>query len=95
MVVSVSRETNLIDRLKELNYYNGKFEQLRGYLRQMGNYEFVGDFRSPRQAIDIDNIKLDSELLKDYVENELIKLRIEKARVYQELGEYVEVDVDE
>lgn len=91
----MSRETNLIDRLKELNYYNGKFEQLRGYLRQMGNYEFVGDFRSPRQAIDIDNIKLDSELLKDYVENELIKLRIEKARVYQELGEYVEVDVDE
>jgi len=95
MVVSVSRETNLIDKLKELNYYNGKFEKLRGYLRQMGNYEFVGDFRSPRQAIDIDNIKLDSELLKDYVENELIKLRIEKARVYQELGEYVEVDVDE
>ena len=91
----MSRETDLIDKLKELNYYNGKFEQLRGYLRQMGNYEFVGDFRSPRQAIDIDNVKLNSELLRDYVESELIKLRIEKARVYQELGEYVEVDVNE
>ena len=91
----MSRETDLIDKLKELNYYNGKFEQLRGYLRQTGNYEFVGDFRSPRQAIDIDNVKLNSELLRDYVESELIKLRIEKARVYQELGEYVEVDVNE
>lgn len=91
----MSRETNLIDRLKELNYYNGKFEQVRTYLRQMGNHEFIGDFRIPRHAVDIDNVKLDSELLRDYIENELIRIRKEKARVYQELGKYVEVDVDE
>ena len=91
----MSRETELIEKLKELNYYTNKFEEVHKYLRGTYQYEFTGSFQVPRQAIDIDYIKLDSELLKVYVESELERLKKEKAYVYQELGKYVEVDSGE
>ena len=88
-------KTNPVYKLRELTYYNDKFEQIRNYLSTNSDDEITGDFSVPERAIVVDDVKLNRKLLKDYVENELINLRMEKAKVYQELGRYVEVEDDE
>lgn len=91
----MSRGNELVNKLKELNYKLDKFVEIHKYLRGTYQYEFVGSFQVARQAIDIDNLILDSLLLKEYVEKEIIKIRKERASVYLELGRYMEVNENE